>query len=135
MARTTLALVEGIIEVYTGITLTPFITAANMLVTQCCTDLTDDYTTAELVIIETWLSAHFYTVKDMRAEMERAGSVQEKVQSKVDLGFDTSHYGQTAMRLDYHGGLGKLNEQIKKGEVKQLNFTWVGTEKPTADDD
>ena len=135
MARTTSTLVEGIIEVYTGITLTPFIDAANMLVTQCCTDLTDDYTAAELVQIETWLSAHFYTVKDMRAEMERAGTVQEKVQSKVDLGFDTSHYGQMAMRLDYYGGLAKLNEQIKKGISKQLNFTWVGTPKPTADDD
>ena len=98
MARTTDSLVEGIIEVYTGITLTPFIDAANMLVTKCCTDLTVDYTAAELVVIETWLSAHFYTVKDMRAEMERAGSVQEKVQSKVDLGFDPSHYGQMAMR-------------------------------------
>ena len=134
MARTTSALVEAIIEVYTGITLTPFIDAANMLVTQCCTDLTDDYTAAELIQIETWLSAHFYTVKDMRAEMERAGSVQEKLQSKVDLGFSTSHYGQHAMLLDYHGGLAKLNEQIKKGESKQLIATWVGTPKPTADE-
>ncbi len=134
MARTTTALVEAIIEVYTGITLTPFIDAANMLVTEFCTDLTDDYTAAELIQIETWLSAHFYTVKDMRAEMERAGSVQEKVQSKVDLGFDTSHYGQMAMRLDYHGGLAKLNEEIKKGISKQLVFTWTGTPKPTADD-
>ena len=133
MARTTSALVEAIIEVYTGITLTPFIDAANMLVTQCCTDLTEDYTAAELIQIETWLSAHFYTVKDMRAEMERAGSVQEKLQSKVDLGFDTSHYGQMAMRLDYHGGLAKLNEQIKRGEVNRLVATWVGTPKPTAD--
>ncbi len=133
MARTTSTLVEGIIEVYTGITLTPFIDAANMLVTEFCTDLTDDYTAAELIQIETWLSAHFYTVKDMRAEMERAGSVQEKLQSKVDLGFDTSHYGQMAMRLDYHGGLAKLNEQTKKGITKRLITTWVGTEKSTAD--
>ena len=133
MARTTTALVEAIIEVYTGITLTPFIDAANMLVTEFCTDLTDDYTAAELIQIETWLSAHFYTVKDMRAEMERAGSVQEELQSKVDLGFDTSHYGQMAMRLDYHGGLAKLNEQTKKGITKRLITTWVGTEKSTAD--
>ncbi len=133
MARTTSALVEGIIENELSITLTPFIDAANTLVTRCCTDLTDDYTTAELVQIETWLSAHIFTVREGRAFREKAGSVSEEKQSRVDLGFDTSHYGQMAMRLDYHGGLAKLNEQIKKGQAKQLIATWVGTPKPTAD--
>ena len=46
---------------------------------------------------------------------------------------NTSHYGQMAMRLDYHGGLAKLNEQTKKGITKRLITTWVGTEKSTAD--
>lgn len=134
MARTTSALVEGIIENELSITLTPFIDAANTLVTRCCTDLTDDYTVAELVQIETWLSAHIFTVREGRAFREKAGSVSEEKQSKVDLGFDTSHYGQMAMRLDYHGGLAQLNEDIKKGISKQLIFAWIGTEKPTVDD-
>jgi len=127
--RTTDAEVKAIIEVDVNITLTPFIAAANTLVTQCCTDLDDDYTATELAQIETWLSAHFYTVRDMRAEGEKAGPVSEKKQSKVDLGFDTSHYGQMAMRLDYHGGLASLNEQIKKGIKKAVSVTWWGTEK------
>ena len=135
MARTSTALVEGIIENSESITLTPFIDAANMLVTQCCTDLTTDYTSAELIIIETWLAAHVFTIRDMRAEYEKAGSVSEKKQSKVNLGFDTSHYGQQAMRLDYRGGLAELNKQAKKGVVKLFVGDWLGTEKPTVSDD
>lgn len=133
--RTTSALVEGIIENSESITLTPFISAANMMVTRCCTDLTEDYTSDELETIETWLAAHVFTIRDMRPEYERAGSVSEKRQSKVDLGFDTSHYGQQAMRLDYHGGLAKLNEEIKKGKANILITDWLGTEKPTVEDD
>ena len=127
--RTTPTLVEGIIEIDSAIGLTPFIAAANALVTQCCTDLTEDYTTGQLQIIETWLAAHFYTVRDMRAEAEKAGPVSEKFQSKVDLGFDTSHYGQMAMRLDWKGGLAALNEEVKKGIKKIIIGTWLGTEK------
>ena len=134
--RVTSTEVEEIIENDESITLTPFIAAANILVTKFCTDLTEDYTTAELLDIERWLSAHFFTVRAPRRTSEKVGSVGERFQNErsVDLGFDTSHYGQMAMRLDYHGGLAKLNEQIKKGIAKRLVFTWTGTEKPTADD-
>ena len=129
MARTTDALVEGIIEVESAIILTPFITAANALVTQCYTDLAEDYEAAQLVIIETWLAAHFYTVRDMRAMEERAGTVSQRLQSKVDLGFATSHYGQMAMTLDWKGGLAALNEQIKKGRARTPTVTYLGKER------
>ncbi len=131
MARTTDALVEGIIEVDSAILLAPFIDAANMLVTKFCTDLVDDYTAAELIKIETWLAAHFYTVREGRAFEERAGPVSERKQSKVDLGFATSHYGQMAMTLDYYGGLAALNERIKQGKANRISVTWLGTEKVT----
>jgi len=133
--RTTSALVEGIIENSENITLTPFIDAANMLVTQACAGLADDYTSAELIKIETWLAAHVFTIRDMRAEAEKAGPVSEKKQSKVDLGFDTSHYGQMAMRLDYHGGLARLNEQTKKGQGVVPAIAWLGLEETELDDD
>ena len=126
--RTTDDLVEGIIEVDSAISLTPFIDAANMLVTKFCTDLTDDYTADELKKIETWLAAHFYTVREGRAFVEKAGPVSERKQSKVDLGFATSHYGQHAMTLDYYGGLAALNERIKKGKANRISITWLGTE-------
>ncbi len=132
MARTDSIQVEAIIEVDEDISLTPFIAAANTLVTKCCTDLAVDYTDDELIQIETWLSAHFYTVRDMRAERERAGTVEAKYQSKVDLGFSTSHYGQMTMTLDYYGGLSALNEQMKKGKVSRIGIGYLGITKEEA---
>jgi len=125
--RTTDDLVQGIIEVDSAISLTPFIAAANALVTECCTGLAEEYTAAHLILIETWLAAHFYTIRDMRAVSEKAGSVSERFQSKVDIGLSTSHYGQMAMRLDYKGGLARLDNKLKKGG-KSPSITWVGKE-------
>ncbi len=133
MARTNDSLVEGIIEVDSTISLTPFITIANLMVTQCCTDLAEDYDAAQLIEIETWLAAHFYTNRDMRAEREKAGSVEEKFQSKVDLGFNSSHYGQTAMRIDFHGGLAALDKQTLNGIVKTVGINYIGTTKTEAE--
>ena len=128
MARTTSDLVSGIIEADSSISLTPFILTANELVTEYCVGVTPAYDATRLELIERWLAAHFYTVRDMRAESEKAGSVSEKKQSKVDLGFDSSHYGQTAMRLDTLGGLSALNEQTKKGSGQLMSFAWLGSE-------
>lgn len=133
MARTTGALVSGIIEVDANISLDPFIEIANDLVTECCGDVVA-YTAARLERIERWLAAHFYAVRDMRVESEKAGPVSEKKQSAVDLGFDTSHYGQTAMRLDTNGGLAALNQRAKKGVTDHVGITWLGTEDANIED-
>ncbi len=127
MSRTNSTEVERIIEVDidSAADLDPFISAANSLVTQCCTNLTTDYSDTQLIEIETWLAAHFYTVMDPRAVSERAGPVGETFQSKVDLGLSTSHYGQMAKLLDYQGGLARLDEKIKKG-VRTPGLTWLG---------
>lgn len=113
MARTTDEAVEGIIEVEENATLTPFIEAANVLVTEVCTSST--YDDARLELIERWLSAHFYAIYDPRFESEKAGDVAAKYQTKVNLGFDVTHYGQMAMRLDTAGGLASLNTEAKSG--------------------
>lgn len=125
MARTTAIAVGGIIEIDATISLSPFIEIATVLVTERCS--TDDYDAARLELIERWLSAHFYTVREMRAESEKAADVTEKKQSKVDLGFDTSHYGQTAMRLDTAGGLASLNTQMKGKGASPVFVTWLGS--------
>jgi len=136
MARTTLALVSGIIEVDASIVadeaaFAPFASIANELVTEACTGDNGpdtDYTDARLILVETWLAAHFYTNRDPRVTQEKASSVSQSVQSKVDLGLATSHYGQTAMRLDTNGGLAKLNAQTKKGGKPTVGVAWLGTE-------
>lgn len=132
MARTTEASVKGIIEVDEDISLTPFIEIANALVTEHCS--TDDYDAVRLELIERWLAAHCYTIRDMRVEAEGAAGMKEKKQSKIDLGFDTSHYGQTAMRLDTEGGLATLNEKTKKGGGISVGVSWLGTEDAEIED-
>jgi len=122
MARTTSDAVEAIIDVQTGEDLTPFITIANELVTEL---LAGEHDATRLELIERWLSAHFYTVKDPRAEYEKAGEVAQRLQSKVDIGLRTSHYGQTAIILDTSGLLSSYSD----GKVKVIGgATWLGTE-------
>lgn len=127
MARTTAAAIAGVIEVDADIVpndaaMLPFITVANELVTEYCTGTVHGpftpYTDARLELIERWLAAHFYTNRDPRLASEGAGTVNASYQSRVDLGFDTSHYGQTAMRLDTNGGLAQLNAIMKKGQPR-----------------
>jgi len=133
MPRTTKDEIEEIIELDAEIipddaAMAPFILVANELVTECCTGdagPATDYTDARLELIERWLAAHLYTNRDPRAVSERAGSVGATVQSRVDLGFDTSHYGQSAMRLDTNGGLAKLNDDMKKGKPR-VGASWLG---------
>jgi len=130
--RTTSIAVSAIIEVDVGDDLTPFIEAANVIVTKNCTHA--DFTVTDLEIIERWLAAHFYAMYKARASEERAGQVSARYQSKVDLGFDLSHYGQMAMRLDWSGALSTLNQQSKKGGAIPVSVTSLGTEKEDLED-
>jgi hypothetical protein len=133
MARTTSEAVALIIEVDENISLTSFIEAANALVTEVCSAVTS-YDTTRLELIERWLSAHFYAIRDSRPTNERAGSVGASYQSKVDLGFDVTHYGQMAMRLDTAGGLAQLNAESKLGGARTASVTWVGKDTTNRED-
>jgi hypothetical protein len=136
MARTSDALVEDIIEVDSDISLTPFITVANSMVTQFCVDDDATNSAAQLILIETWLSAHFYCIRDKRAEQEKADVVSAKYQGKTDMYLDSSDYGQTAMQLDYTNGLSAMNKALKNGStaVRAMGaVTWVGTDEEDLD--
>lgn len=132
MSRTTDENVSGIIDVSSGQDLTAFLLIANELVTECCGD--SGYTDVRLELIERYLAAHFYTNYDPRATSEAAGSVSASYQGSTDKGFDSSFYGQTAMRLDTAGGLAALNEKIKKGIKSGVGVNWLGTPKTEATD-
>ena len=129
MARTTYTAVGKIIEIDSSFSETdfdPFIEAANALVTEVCS--TDDYDTTRLELIERWLSAHFYAIRVPRETDEKAGSVSAKYQSKVDLGFDVTHYGQMALRLDTAGGLAAINAEAKGGGKITATGSYAGTD-------
>lgn len=129
MPRTTVEAVEAIIEVDELILdIEPFIEAANSLVTRICVKDDSDYSDADLELIERWLSAHFYAIRDPRLTEEGAGSVRARYESKVDLGFNLTRYGQQALLLDTEGGLAKLQNEILKGGRKNVKMVWLGTD-------
>lgn len=120
MSRTTTELVSGIIEVDGSISLDPFILAASALVEEIAVKSGHDE--ERLTLIETWLAAHFYTVRDPRSVAERAGPVGANYQSAVDLGLATSHYGQMAMTLDTSGLLAAMSRNKKR----TVSVGWLG---------
>jgi len=132
MARTTDADVESVVEVDASLSLTPFISIANELVTELCTD--SGYTDARLVLVETWLAAHFYLIRDQAVAMEQAGSVQIQYQYKIGLNLAQTKHGQTAMILDTAGNLAALSKRVEDGEPAGISMTWMGEDYDTEDD-
>jgi len=117
MPRTDSDQIAAICEVDSSISLTPFITVANELVTEVCGEV--GYTDDRLTQIETWLAAHFYCVRDPRAMSESVSGVSESKQMFTGPNLQATMYGQTAMALDTNGGLSRLSGNIQKGKGKQ----------------
>jgi hypothetical protein len=132
--RTTPTLVAGIIEVDTDIPLDPFISAASSLVDRISdyaeeNDLLEDGPNSgdktrddKLQEIETWLSAHFYTVRDPRSVSEGAGGVSISYQSSISLRLFTSHYGQMAAALDETGILESISAGRSRGKIARMSY-------------
>ena len=118
MARVTSDEVKEIIEVSSEVTdLTPFITAANLMVTDYLDGVHSDELLKE---IERWLAAHFVSIRDNRRASEKADDVAESYQYKLGLGLESSMYGQQAMRMDSSGKLTTANKSGgKKSAIVQ----------------
>jgi hypothetical protein len=129
MARTDAASVALVIEVDSSIDLTVFIDTANEMVTELCTGTTNGptpaYSSTRLELIERWLAAHFYAVRDNRRTQEQAGPVMESFQFKLGLGLDVTMYGQQVKILDTNGSLAKYDEQ-SKGNSSTASMSWLG---------
>ena len=126
MARTTAELVEGIIEVDSDISLTPFITIANELVTELCTN--SGYSDTRLTLVETWLAGHFYGIRDQQIDSEKIKTLSTKFQYEIGLIFYQTKQGQTAMALDTDGNLAALSKRIEAGKEPGVSITWLGTD-------
>jgi hypothetical protein len=106
--------------------LSPFIEAANQLVTDCCDGA--GYASAKLELIERWLAAHFYAIRDPRVADERAGAVSASYMHRVGLHLAQTTYGQQAMLLDTAGGLALLNGRVTAGRAPFVaGVAWAGT--------
>lgn len=129
--RTTEEAVKELLDGYrSGKSFDPFIAPASGLVDGVealsnTLDSDEQLDEERLELIERWLAAHFYCMFDPRAEREKAGSVEAKYETKIDLRLNLSKYGQMAMLLDTTGYLDSLNDGKKK---RVLGVEWLGTE-------
>jgi len=104
MPRVTEAEVQEIIE--TSVTVTPFISAANLTVTQ---HLSGKGLSSDLLKeIERWLAAHFAAMADPRVSQESVAGAAWTYEGQTGLGLDSTRYGQQAKLLDPTGTLAKL---------------------------
>lgn len=117
--RTTADLVDDIVEVDATVSLTPFIRAANLIVDRveaCAIAKGDPLTADELTEIETWLAAHFYSVRDPRytskSTLRASGAFQ----------LDSS-YLDVAKMLDHSGCLDAI---AAEGGALTARMLWLG---------
>lgn len=127
MARTDSTKVATIVEVDTSIDLTAFIETANELVTEVCVPL--GYTATRLELIERWLAAHFYRMRDPALAGEGAAGLSQNFQYSVGLNLSQTREGQQAMLLDTKGGLASLNKSTEDPATKPVrSIGWLGKE-------
>jgi len=108
MARTTEAEVKELIDtLLSNEEITPFLTAANVLVTARCDGAYDEEI---LIQIEKHLTAHFITMRDPRVKSEEIGdaAITYFATSTVGEGLASSPQGQTVQLFDFKGLLSKV---------------------------
>jgi hypothetical protein len=131
MARTTETLVKQIIEVDTlnVPSLVPFIDTANMLVTKHCAP--GGASDEELELIERWLAAHFYAIRDPRIASESVSGISASYQNRLGLFLASTMYGQQAIMVDSSGALAKLNKDAEMGRKpgQVASVSWAGKDR------
>lgn len=130
--RTTDTAVQGIVEQDTSIPLTPFIETASLMVDDVAV-ASPAYTAARLELIERWLAAHFYKIRDQMVQNEQAKGVGQTFQYTLGLNLHVTTYGQQAMMLDPDGNLAALSKRMEKGIAKP-GANWLGTGDSDGDD-
>jgi hypothetical protein len=82
---------------------TPFIATANVVITRantCATQKGYTITDEELELMERWMAAHFYAQSDKTLSSKSTEGASASFSGSTDKGFDSTLYGQTAMRID-----------------------------------
>jgi hypothetical protein len=115
MPRVTEAEVQAIIDYDPAITdITPFITAANLLITQ---KFSGSGVSAELLKeMERWLAAHYIAIRDPRLRNEKIGDAAVTYQGQEGMYLDATLYGQQVKTLDPTGTMANLG---KRGMIIQ----------------
>ena len=117
MARTTETAVKTVLNsTISDATVTPFISDANILVTQVLgdSDLSDDMLTA----IEKWLAAHMLamTPHERQAFEKEVGKAKEKY-GKGGLRLEATTYGQMVLMLDTTGNFSRIDDKVQPSSL------------------
>jgi hypothetical protein len=105
--------------------LSPFIETASSLVDEVCVGV--GYADARLELIERWLAAHFYAIRDPRLQSQNFGGAGGALQGQTAMNFQGTSYGQQAMLLDSVGGLARLSQHVAMGKRGVIGITHIGT--------
>ena len=117
--RVTEAEVKAIIDTdLTNEQVTPFLTAANVLVT----DVTAGYEYGDELLheIEKWLAAHFLAARDPIASKEKLGEANITYQVKLGEGLKSTAYGQRVLLLDIKGKFVDLSTVKGEASIKVI---------------
>lgn len=119
MIRATEAEVKEVLDTtLTDDQITPFLTAANVLVTDVLNG--EGYGDATLKEIERWLAAHFVAIRDPQVAKEKIGDVDATYHGKSGLGLNHTPYGQQVMILEHHGKLAEISSSKGRAELKVI---------------
>lgn len=122
MARVTEAEVREIIDVDDSISLTPFITAANITITAQMTG--SGLAAATLKELERWLAAHFVAIRDPRTSSESIGGTSVSYNApKLGAGLDSTPYGQQVKLLDSTGILSTVG--MRRARIMAVGTTYA----------
>jgi hypothetical protein len=110
MALVTDLEVKTILE--TSIDTTPFITTADLVVTENLAS--SGYSVARLKQIELYLAAHFTCVRERQLKVESVNKSSNTYQGDTGKGLDSSLYGQQVQMLDNLSILAELDKPKAK---------------------
>lgn len=127
--RITAADVAKVVEVDPSINMDIFIATAEAVVDSVCVPSFEGYTLANLTLVEQWLAAHFYLIRDTQAQTEKADEVSVTYSLKPGFNLALTSQGQQAMFLDKAFGKGALSAANKAAELGNggtASGVWVG---------
>ena len=120
MARVSDAEVREIMDIDSSITdLTPFITAANLVITARLSGA--GHSDELLKEIERWFSAHLIASRDPLTKIEKLGDASRTIQGEFGKGLDSTTYGQNVKLLDTSGIMAKAGKIPAK--INAIDFS------------
>lgn len=97
----------------TATQLAPFVTTASLVVSAYCSN-----TASINVEVKKYLTAHFASLYDPRAAVEKVGDAQTTYQGTTGESLKSTFYGQTALLLDNSKGLFNLDKKKQSAYFK-----------------